>query len=651
MTVCRYNDEVRNENRKYVHQNEVRKILSKTAGAIGDVITLNETLNFDHYADTEYQVEVALLTRNIKFEGTDDGELFGGHILATGGSLVHIEGIEVRNFGQQHQLGRYPFHMHLQGDAPNSYFKENSCRDSNWRAYVLHGTNSTHIERNVAWNIKGMAYYNEDGVEENLVYKYNLAAHVHPIYQAAAGNGQPGETFYTNANLMLPFDTAAAGYYIPNAWNTYIGNTASGGWAGFAFPNLREPIGTHWDSNSQYQQDGQTRADNAPERRPTKEFNGNTAHSSGFYWNDHGACIYCGGELTQSAVNTWKYITGRESRGTKSLGPDEPEFMIWNNTKTFLCMRGTLHWGDRIQIENYEAHDILRGSEMFGKASIYKALINGRSRNTAGWQAQEGWSWQDRTGFQFYDTSVQSILSHVTFRNYTAASSDNIVIYMTHSDEMLPQGINAVKALKFENCDLSQVIVIDNCGTLCGPDIAETQSGRINSVWDYDGSYSLTGRKSIIGSWRDWWNLNDGTCEYLSLWKVYRCDWLPSRQIGFLSIYINGMMGSCNSAWGTCRGQNADYTVGTIQHFGGTGSMPQGPWAGISGYTGIGWFVLHVYTFLKTYLYNCMFLGIILLNFHQDLEDVHYVHHLNGILVEVIVVDFKLKLDILLLYQ
>jgi hypothetical protein len=37
-----------------------------------------------------------------------------------------------------------------------------------------------------------------------------------------------GTDFVSNANLQNPSDTAASGFYISNAYNSFIGNVASG---------------------------------------------------------------------------------------------------------------------------------------------------------------------------------------------------------------------------------------------------------------------------------------------------------------------------------------------------------------------------------------------------------------------------------------
>lgn len=68
--------------------------------------------------------------------------------------------------GQFNVLGRYPLHFHQTGENSDSYFTDNSVYKSQFRCYVIHGTNSTQILRNVAFNVKGSCFYLEDGNEE-----------------------------------------------------------------------------------------------------------------------------------------------------------------------------------------------------------------------------------------------------------------------------------------------------------------------------------------------------------------------------------------------------------------------------------------------------------------------------------------------------
>ncbi len=119
-------------------------------------------------------------------------------------------------------------------------------------------------------------------MEENNLFEYNLAAHVNPILRPANGNpGQGGETFLAQPGLLLPADTSASGFYALNAYNSWIGNAASGGWSGFAFPNAAKSIGTFKDVPP-------VNSNSNPSQRPLKRFVGNTAHSTGFYWREHG---------------------------------------------------------------------------------------------------------------------------------------------------------------------------------------------------------------------------------------------------------------------------------------------------------------------------------------------------------------------------
>ncbi len=95
-------------------------------------------------------------------------------------------------------------------------------------------------------------------MEERNVFEHNFAGHVHPIYRPANGGwGQDGESFTQNTDLLVPSDVSAGGFYVSNGYNTFVGNAASGGWSGFAFPNLPYPVGDFkgedWGSNNPMQ--------------------------------------------------------------------------------------------------------------------------------------------------------------------------------------------------------------------------------------------------------------------------------------------------------------------------------------------------------------------------------------------------------------
>ena len=344
-------------------QNEVRTVKAVANDGAGSVVQLDAELAHLHYGGSEYQGEVALLSRNVVFEGEPDSDGYGGHTVVAG-KRGRFAGVGTRYMGQTNRIAKYPFHLHLLQGGSGSYFSDNCVRDSYFRCFTVHGTHDAVINENVAFNASGSCFYLEDGVEENNTYSYNIAAHVKPIGKAAAGNGQAGETFLqdknpgglTSGDRLQPADASATCFYFSNAYNTIVGNVASGGWAGFGFPGFPRPIGEFKD------------LDFEPQARPTKEFRGNTAHSAGWYWG-RGGGVYIGGQLTYAdgAKTKLKWLSGREARNTrveKTTGfkswEGTPLTMTFLNTRIYACNKGLLHWGNRVDIDGFEMHDVTR---------------------------------------------------------------------------------------------------------------------------------------------------------------------------------------------------------------------------------------------------------------------------------------------------
>ena len=163
------------------------------------------------------------------------------------GSTGRVAGVQFFRMGQTNVLGRYPMHFHLQGSTAGarSYVRDSSFHESYYRCISLHGTSYATLSQNVAYDIIGYCYYLEDGVEEHNVLEYNLGAHVHFIGSPPRGGGQFLADIEQSETLTLPADATASPFYITNAYNTLVGNAASGGWAGFAFPALRQPVKAH----------------------------------------------------------------------------------------------------------------------------------------------------------------------------------------------------------------------------------------------------------------------------------------------------------------------------------------------------------------------------------------------------------------------
>jgi hypothetical protein len=107
----------------------------------------------------------------------------------------------------------------------------------------------------------------EDGVEERNTLSFNLAALIHFIGNPALGQASIIAVVEESPDLRLPADITASGFYITNMHNFLIGNSASGGWAGFAFPVFDKPTGPHKDD------------DYSPKQKPSLVIDGNTGMS------------------------------------------------------------------------------------------------------------------------------------------------------------------------------------------------------------------------------------------------------------------------------------------------------------------------------------------------------------------------------------
>ena len=263
--------------------------------------------------------------------------------------------------------------MHLVGDAGGlSYIKESSVHHSYFRAVAVHGSNNVLVSGNVAYDIVGHAYYLEDGVEENNTFAYNLGAFVHflGIYdpQFKFNVGQYLSTTVADpVHLIVPSDITASAFYITNAYNTYIGNAASGGWCGFAFPYLATPLNENFGVKM------------VPNTRPVKLFDGNSAHSTGYWWDNAGG-IYVGGVfLVDSTGSNPTYNPGRDQG--RQFYPTSTS--VYTNSKVFLANTGFMHWGVGEEIGGMEAADISAiGLQVFGVGVyMHQYLVTGRTRH------------------------------------------------------------------------------------------------------------------------------------------------------------------------------------------------------------------------------------------------------------------------------
>ncbi|KAJ3027564.1 UNVERIFIED_CONTAM: Fibrocystin-L [Siphonaria sp. JEL0065] len=537
------------------NRNDVSVIKNITvASGIGSsvsVVALEKPLQFDHYGGSEYQAEVGLLSRRIVIKGddvysnlTDSATVcvgdyvsavstnpcgapkgYGGHVQIIGSGIGRVRGVEFFQMGQTNVMGRYPYHIHMaKENGRNSYLDSSSIHQSFFRCMSVHASHNVTVSKNVAFDITGNCFYIEDGVEEDNIFKFNLAAHVH--FLGAPTNpsnywGQYLDTVWESPDLIVPTDVAAAPFYITNPYNSFIGNAASGGWAGYSFPNMPAPTGL--SANVPLL---------SPSSRPLKVFEGNSAHSTGFWWNNGGG-IYVGGLFQTEANGSLSYNPGRSST-TRAQTCNVPltsltqcsslAWMRFNNTKVFLSNRGIMHWGNRVEVVKYEGHDCGISANVFGQVWIDKMLSICRTNNTlvpyisgcstastAWWKcaSRDSSFWSQMLGFQWYDTGQNHIISNTTFRTCTNAwkpalqtKSMAVWMFLTHSDQFVPGIMQATRNIVYQNCNSSQLWVFNNYQRT-------TVSGRLQSWLDMDGTASLSSGRTMIGSlWgQEWWNL------------------------------------------------------------------------------------------------------------------------------------------------
>lgn len=592
------------------NHNEERTIVSVQKTTLGGgstkvtAIQLDQALSYRHFGGQEYQAEVSLLSRNIVVQGdanslpTDTANVactnpantndkstfpcensfltgFGGHIIVDGSTGTNpqgrFSGVELFRVGQTNVLGRYPVHFHMIGDVTsnnytNHYVQDSAVHDSYFRCYAIHGTQGVKLSENTAYNAIGHCYFLEDGVEENNTITYNQAAHVHPLgpYQNPS-IGANGDSFWSQylawysdtTNLILPSDMSAGCFYITNPYNDFVGNAASGGWAGYSVPSFSYPVKLHYGQNTF-----------CPKNRPFRTpFRGNSAHSSGYWWQTAGG-IYVGGELQQDSTGRLSYTSGRSAThdtctdklvGLPGQGAgcyDLPSqlWLRFEDNKVFLANRGMQHWGERSEIVRLELHDVSLSMNVFGKVWIDDMLMECRTQNNRPtWfngcpaattdgvaPSYSACNIRDLTffntfgGFQWYDVGQMHILTNSTFRNCqntwgscvygpSAHVCSNVAVFtsLTHSDQFVPEIMQVTHGVTYEN-----VTDLWRYSTKLTDPTGLTVSGRLQGWYDSDGSASRIGVRAMIGSNRsnEWWKYNSGCTVEI---EAYKCALAP----------------------------------------------------------------------------------------------------------------------------
>lgn len=517
LTSSSFKDEVQN-------QNEIMTIKN----AYGSTIELESPLAFQHYGGEEYQSEVALLTRNIMVMGTSEVEAtnIGPQIMLGGTKRHRIRGVLAYRMGQRNVKGAYPFHFHMLGSSPESYMFDNVVVRSFYRCFVVHGTSNVQVMRNVAFDAAGHCYYLEDGVEEGNTFAHNLGAYVHPIGPPAGGVSQSGETFEERPEATQPADAGAAAFYVSNPNNDIIGNAASGGVSGFAYPVLQKPIGIS------------RTVPIVPAARPFGIFQGNTAHSSGYYSLQTGGCMYFGGSLWEEPQSggtfKLKYNSGRSAFPNRDAGPSDTPLL--SNNKVWLCNNGVLFWGERMNIDKWTSHDSIHAVFLLSRSIITEMYASATSGNAASGFPGTRSDYEVQAGIQLYDTGTQTILDQTTFANFRYQPELGwyrpcAIHSMTHSDQFKPEGMVRMGQTTYENTDTNAIIRVDK---------RETGASRFFNIVAVGGSATLQSTSQIVGSWPAYWDLSGSSCIFNDAWQAHSCSKMANEDIARLDIRIPG---------------------------------------------------------------------------------------------------------------
>ncbi|XP_061122944.1 PKHD1 like 1, tandem duplicate 1 [Syngnathus typhle] len=283
-------------------ENEVKIIASVSAD--GQTITLTEPLEYSHLGISvtlpdgtafEARAEVGLLTRNVVVRGSQNvewqedieacpdgfntGEFstqtcfqgkfgeevgsdeFGVGIMfhaprpSEGLAVGRLTFVEIYHAGQAFRLGRYPIHWHLMGNLEyQSYVRGCSIHKTFNRAVTIHKTHQLLVEHNIIFDIKGGAFFIEDGIETENILQYNLAV------------------FVRQSSSLLNDDVTPAAYWVTNPNNIIRHNVAAGGTHfGFWYRMHEHPDGPSFDPNI------------CQKKVPLGEFRNNTVHSQGWF--------------------------------------------------------------------------------------------------------------------------------------------------------------------------------------------------------------------------------------------------------------------------------------------------------------------------------------------------------------------------------
>ena len=255
---------------------------------------------------------------------------------------VHISYTEFFWTGQAFRTGRYPIHFHLMGNISGSYVRGAAIHNSFNRAMTLHNISNFFVEKTVTFDIKGLSFFIEDGLEVHNTIRQNLAVYTRQ-----------------SSSLLNP-DVTPAAFWVVNPLNHLYENAAAGGTHfGFWYRIQRHP-----DGPSETQ-------DYCCNNVPLGTFRDNSAHNFGWY----GIWIFSmDGYFPKDGTPENGYCDG------VNMVP-----AVYERLKVWRCERGAelvfggpVQFKDFVLLDNEKAgHDFVEVDGIYGDPSLYTGAFGG----------------------------------------------------------------------------------------------------------------------------------------------------------------------------------------------------------------------------------------------------------------------------------
>lgn len=448
----------------------------------GSQVTVAPALHNSHFGVSQTfggkpldeRAEIGLLSRNILIKGDDGSEAsgIGGHVMATAGGVLHIEGIELTRMGQKKVLARYPMHWHVEGVTAGQYFKDSSIWHTFNRCVTVHGTRNVRVSGNVCHDNIGHSYFLEDGAETGNVFEDNLA-----VLTQKPANGQ----------ALIPSDVTPAAYWITNPDNIFRRNVAAGSRGfGFWFALPAAPTGLS------------TGQPDKPRETPLGEFTDNVAHS-----NSNVGLQVDQGPMADLTLETVHY-SPRQVPGTNS-----PSVTAYFRNFTGYKHPGRAVWlrGTELRLTGAMLADNAIGATFASNETFLQdAVLVGQSANNGGTQIAASFPIR---GYEFYDGRVGA--ERVTFVNFQG----------TGNRIMSALGFNRTNGFPVNtgNYDSQITLVNSNAVYLENP-AADADGDKAAVILDTDGTITGTAGNYVAAN-----NplLVTPACTYRPAWNAYAC--------------------------------------------------------------------------------------------------------------------------------